>query len=266
MADEALLDLARADAVAGARDEVVDPADAAVVALLVDLGQVARVQPAVAHLRGRRRLVAPVAEEHDRVALDPHRDLTVDEPQLVPRIGTAHPARPLRPGGAVADQQVRLGLAVELVQPHAEPLAAPRRGLLADRLAPARDRPQRHRHAVAAPHHPQRRRGHEDVADAGVGDHVERELGVEPRRAEGDDRHAVGEARHDDVVEAADPRPVGRRPDPVARLREEVVRELEAGQVAGQHAMTVEGALRRAGRARRCRRAAPACRVSSPPP
>ena len=167
----------------------------------------------------------------------------------MPGIRPAHPARPLGPGGAVADQQVRLGLAVELVQPHAEPLAAPRSRLLADRLAAARDRPQRHRHAVAAAHHPQRRRGHEDVADAGVGDHVERHLGVEARRAEGNDGDAVREARHDDVVEAADPGPVGRRPDAVARLREEVVRELEAGQVAGQHAVAVERALRRAGRA-----------------
>ena len=82
-----------------------------------------------------------------------------------------------------------------------------------------------------------------------MGDDVEGDLGVEARRAERDDGDAVREARHDDVVEAADPGPVGRRPDPVARLREEVVRELEPGQVAGQHAVAVERALRRAGRA-----------------
>ncbi len=91
---------------------------------------------------------------------------------------------------------------------------------------------------------PQRRGGHEDVADPGAGDHVERHLGIEARRAEGNDRDTVREARHDDVVEATDPGPVGRRPDPVAGLREEVVRELEARQVAREHAMAVQRALR----------------------
>ena len=94
VADEALLDLARADAVAAARDEVVDAADAPVVALVVDLGEVARVQPAVAHLRGRCLLVAPVAEHHHRVPFDPNGDLTVDEPQLMAWVGPSHPAGP----------------------------------------------------------------------------------------------------------------------------------------------------------------------------
>ena len=107
------------------------------------------------------------------------------------------------------------------------------------------------RRAPGAPHHPQCRRRHEDVADPGPGDHVERQLGVEPTRPVGDDGHAVGERRHDDVVEAADPRPVGGCPDAVARLREEVVRELETRQVAGEDAVAVEGTLRQACRPRR---------------
>ncbi len=203
-------------------------------------------QPPVAHLPRRRLHVPPVPQEDHGIPFHPHRDLAVHESQLVPRVGAAHPAGSLRPGGAVPDQQVRLGLPVELVQPDPEPLPAPRRGLLADGLATARQRPQRDGHSPGPTHHPQRRRGHEDVADRRPGDHVERLLGVEPGRAKRDDGHPVGERRHDDVVEPADPGPVGRRPDPVARLREEVVRELEPGHVTGEHAMAVEGALGRA--------------------
>ena len=167
MPDQALLDLAGADPVAAARDEVVDPADAAVGALVVDLGEVAGVQPAVSHLRGRRLLVAPVAEEHDRVALDANRDLAVDETRARAR-DTARPIEPGRAGQAaqLPISEVRLGLAVELVQAHAEPLLAPRCRLLADRLAAAREGAQRHGHSLGATHQPQRRRGHEDVADA----------------------------------------------------------------------------------------------------
>ena len=125
MTDEALLDLAGADPVAAARDQVVRPADAAIGALVVHLCEVSGVEPAVSHLRCRRLLVAPIPEEDDRVVLDANRDLAVDEAKLVTGIGTPHPAGPLRPGRAVADQQVRLGLAVELVQPRPKSLATP---------------------------------------------------------------------------------------------------------------------------------------------
>jgi hypothetical protein len=70
VADEALLDLARADAVAGARDQVVGAADEAVVALVVDLGEVARCAGGRRAPSPRLRLVPPVAEEDDRVSLD----------------------------------------------------------------------------------------------------------------------------------------------------------------------------------------------------
>ena len=218
-------------------------------------------QPPVADLRRRRLRVAPVAEEDDRVALDAHRDLALDQPELVPRVGASHPAWPLRPGGAVPDQQVRLRLAVELVQAHPEPLPAPRGGLLADCLAAARQRAQRHHRPVRPTHQPQRRRGHEHVADADPRDQVERLLGVEARRPERDHGRSVGEAGHEDVVEAADPGPVGRGPVPVAFLRVEVVRELESGQVPGEDTVAVERALgrpRRAGRVDEERRASAA--------
>ena len=70
----------RADPVAGARDQVVGAADEAVV-LPVDLGEIARVQPAVSHLLGRRFRVVPVTEEGDRVAVGADRHLSVGETQ-----------------------------------------------------------------------------------------------------------------------------------------------------------------------------------------
>ena len=254
MANQALLDLAWADAIAAARDQIVGAADAAVGALVVDLGQVARVQPTVSHLCGRSFLVTPVPEEHDRVSLDPHHDLAVDEPELVPGIRTAHPAGLHGPGGAVADQQVGLGLPVELVQAHPEPLVAPCRSLLSDRFSSAREGAQRDRHRfrrpAAAAHQPERRRRHEDVADPCPRDQVEGLLGVEPACPIGDDGHPVGKGRHDDVVQASDPGPVRRRPDAIARLWEEVVRQLEPRQVAGKDTVAVECALGRACRSR----------------
>ena len=65
-------------------------------------------------------------------------------------------------------------LAVELVEPRAQALGAPRRRLLAHHLAAARDRAERHGRAVVRGHHPQRRRRHEDVAHAEPRDQVER--------------------------------------------------------------------------------------------
>ena len=51
------------------------------------------------------------------------------------------------------------------------------------------------------------------------------------------------------VEQAAGPRPVGGRPEHVARLREEVVRMDEARDVADDQAVRLERPLRRAGRA-----------------
>jgi hypothetical protein len=46
------------------------------------------------------------------------------------------------------------------------------------------------------------------------------------------------------------PGPIRRRPEAVAGLRQEFVRDLDAGQVPEQHAMGVQRALGRPGRAR----------------
>ena len=259
MADQALLDRARPDAMARARDHVVVTTDEEDVAVLVLLRLVAGVEPPVADLRRSRLLAAPVAEERDGVAVHPHADLAVDDAHLVTGVREPHRAGSGLPGAAVADEEVRLGLPVELVEADAEALAAPVGGLDADGLAAARDGPEGHgRPRVVAPHQPERRRRHEDVADAGPPHQVEGTLGVELPAAVGDDGPAVPERRHQHVVEAADPRPVGRCPDDVTVVREVVVRELEAGQVAGEHPVAVQGALGRSGRARgvdeECRR------------
>ena len=54
----------------------------------------------------------------------------------------------------------------------------------------------------------------------------------------------------EDVDEAADPGPFGRRPQQVAGLRQELVRHLHAGQMSEQHPVRVQGPFRRAGRSR----------------
>ena len=87
----------------------------------------------------------------------------------------------------------------------------------------------------------------EDVAHAEPGGEGHRRLGVELRHAVGDDRHAEIEAGQEHVGEAAHPGPVGRGPEAVAGLSEKAVGELDAGKMAQEHAMGVQGALGRAG-------------------
>ena len=53
------------------------------------------------------------------------------------------------------------------------------------------------------------------------------------------------------IEQPAGPGPVGRRPEPVARLREEIMRHFHARQMPGQHAMAVQRAFRLARGARR---------------
>jgi hypothetical protein len=59
--------------------------------------------------------------------------------------------------------------------------------------------------------------------------------------------HAVVQARQQHVEQAADPGPVGRRPEQVAGLGEQLLRHLHARQVAEQDAVRVQRALRAAG-------------------
>src|SRR3546814_19932596 len=66
MLQEAVLDLARADAVAARRDDVVVAADEAQVTLVVQAALVAGHQPVAAELGGRGLRIAPVFEKHHR--------------------------------------------------------------------------------------------------------------------------------------------------------------------------------------------------------
>jgi len=60
-------------------------------------------------------------------------------------------------------------------------------------------------------------------------------------------RNAVMQARQQHVEQATGPGPVGRRPEPVARLGEEIMRQLDPRQMAEQHAMRMQRALGLAG-------------------
>ena len=97
-------------------------------------------------------------------------------------------------------------------------------------------------------HQLQRGREQERVADLVFLDQAQRALGIEAA-AIADDRLAEIERRQQRIHQAAGPRPVGRRPEHVARLRKAVVRMDEAGQVAEQARVRHQRALRRAGRA-----------------
>ena len=95
--------------------------------------------------------------------------------------------------------------------------------------------------------HAQRGRRDEGVAHAGFRQQREGFLGIEllePARHHGD---AVMQARQQAVEQTAGPGPVGRRPEAVAGLREELVRHLDTRHVAEQHAMRVQRALGLAG-------------------
>src|SRR5262249_41294966 len=151
VADDALLDVGRADAVAAARDEVVLAPFEPEIAVLVLDPEIAGREPVADEFLARRLRLAPVFEEKDRVGA-PRRDHPglaswLDPPALadpgdrVAGAGASHRARPPRhQRGAVADQEIGLGLAVELVDVEAERRPPPAENILAQRLAAAADR------------------------------------------------------------------------------------------------------------------------------
>ena len=59
-------------------------------------------------------------------------------------------------------------------------------------------------------------------------------------------RHAMMPSRHQHVEQPADPRPVSRSPEQVARLREELMRQLHTRQMPKQHPMPMKRPLRTA--------------------
>jgi G3E family GTPase len=96
VADEAILDLARADAIARGGDDIVVAADEMDEAVLVEAPLVARGHPVADELRLRGAGLVPVAQEHhrDRAA---HRDLARVRPARRRAVLADH-ARPVCPG------------------------------------------------------------------------------------------------------------------------------------------------------------------------
>ena len=183
------------------------------------------------------------------------RPVVVDDRDLVAGHGAAHRSGPDRHDPvAVGDDEVALGLAVELVDRRPQDVPAPVQELRAEGLAAAGHGPQAQVRAgpgAGAADHLERGRRQEDVPDGVPCHQVQRALRVELPGAVGEDGQAPVPGREQDVVQAADPGPVGRRPEDVARLRWERLGEQDAGHVAEQEPMGVERALGRAGRARR---------------
>src|SRR6185503_6836944 len=146
---------------------------------LVAHAEVAADQPVAAELRLGGRLVLPVTEEHHRIrppvgdaAHLPRGQLAaalVDDADGVPGNGGAGPARPYRrQRRSVADDEVALGLAVELVDGEPERAAAPLDQVLAQALASGGEAAQPHARIARSGRAQELQRGgwHEDVAHA----------------------------------------------------------------------------------------------------
>ena len=265
MARDAVLDFGRPDPVAGGRDDVVVAAEEMDIAVLVGDALVAGQHPVADELLRRRFRVLPVFEEHHRIR-PAHRDLAclsrlqhpaaiVDDRDVVPRNRLADRPAAAHPDRCAGRQdEIAFRLAVEFVDRDAEFLARPVIGLAPERLAAGADRPDRQVEAAAnvvrAFQHAQRGRRDEGVAYRHPLHQRQGGFRLEPLEASRNHRHAEIEPRQQHVQQAAGPRPVGRRPQPVARLRQELVRHLDAGQVSQKHPVAVQRALGRTCRPR----------------
>ncbi|OBQ31652.1 MAG: hypothetical protein AN485_23500, partial [Anabaena sp. MDT14b] len=154
MLDQAVLDLARADAVAGGLEHVVAAALVPEVAVLVANGHVACAAPVAGVFGLRGLVVVPVAQKENRVRLAVHIEAVhrhfagragraqlsriVDDRHLVPWIPFAHAAGLGRPqAGAVAHHVIDFGLAEHLVHRDAQLLLAIAKHRVTHRLARA---------------------------------------------------------------------------------------------------------------------------------
>ena len=179
--------------------------------------------------------------------------IVVDDRDTVPGVGPAHAAGACGPFLVrVADDVVHLGLAEHLVDRHAERGAAPVEHGLTHRFAGAHHRAQAQVIAAARcvdrlHHHLQRGREQERVGHAITLHQLECAIGRETA-AGADDRKPEVQRRQQRVHQATRPRPVGRGPEHVARLRKPVLRGHEPRQIADQCRVRHQRALRRAGR------------------
>ena len=243
MLDEAVLDLGRADAIAGDLEHVVGAALVPEIAVVVARRDVAGAAPVAGVLlracprdcrstRGRTpgRACRPArcgARRRRRARRAgsslPSSSITAI---AVARIRASHRARLRRPQRVrVADDVVHLGLAEHLVDRDAERVARPFEHRRADRFAGAHDRcAGSTSNALARPrirlhHQLERGREQERVADLVLLDQPERALRVEAA-AVADDRLAEIQRRQQRVHQAAGPRPVRGRPEQIALAAE----------------------------------------------
>src|SRR5581483_1157611 len=136
MTDEAILDLARADAITRRGDDVVITANEIDVTVLVDASLIAGDHPVADEFLARRLRPLPVFQEHHRVGplhrnlpdlAEAHRiALAIDDADHVARHWLADGARPRDADGvARRENEIAFGLTVEFVDHQAERLLAP---------------------------------------------------------------------------------------------------------------------------------------------
>ena len=207
-----------------------------------------RVAPVLQHRGGRPAVDGELADRVDHgLAVVVEHDGGEPRQRLAQRSRTDRVHR-----RAVADAGVELGLPVALVHGRAEELLAPLQQVGAQGLAAGADRAEAESAALDA-----RRADHAQGGGRQQGQR-QPELAHQPHRPLGGERRlavdhhgqAVEPGRHEDVHDPGDPGPVGRRPDHVVGLREELVDRLEGRHVPEDDAMGVQRALGIAGRAR----------------
>ena len=206
----------------------------------------------------------PIAQHHDRV-IGPQYDfaLYIECGQRSIRAqhgnGMSGKRASHRPGAhlphvrAVADEEIRFGLSVDLVDAHTQMITSPRKRLAAQRLPAGHDRSQRDVVVdieVGLAHHLEGGRRQERRRHPVFDDEIECPPRLETRTRRCDDRAAMEPRRDHRIEESADPGPVGGRPQPFIGSREEVEHQLESGQVAEQDPMAVQRPFGCAGRAR----------------
>ena len=263
MLHQRMLDLGRADAIAGGGDDVVLAADVPEIAVLILHAEIAGEQEFAGIFLRRRLRIAPVFE-HGQGAWLAHADdaalaawlllaLVVDDADVKTRRRLAHRAGADRKQVRVAaDHEIALGLAKHLMGVDAKGLAHPAEQLAAERFTAGKDAAQLDAGMLHAglPHQLQRGRRQEDVADAEIGHHLHRRLRLEFSRAMTDQGNAVIPEREQAVDEPADPGPVRRRPHEIAGPGQEVVAHLDIGEMTEHDAVRMQRALRIACRAR----------------
>src|SRR5690606_19222474 len=183
---------------------------------------------------------------HTRLAAGEFEARLIDDPDVVPWQRT--PKGTWADGekrAAVAGHQVALGLAIELVQVDSEGFARPAQQLFAQCFAATCDRAQLQVcwRSVTLAQHLQGSRRHEDVANTVFGHQGISLVRIEFACPKGQHRDTVMQRGQQDVQQTADPGPVCWGPHEISRLREEIMRQLDSGEMPEKYAMAVQGAF-----------------------